>query len=207
MEDYKPNSHRFKEEQKELAAEPKKVEKVVQGVAKAKKKSEVRKLTEVFVAEDMRKVGSFVVMDILVPAAKKTLSDIVAKGLDMMLWGDGGSRDRRSSNTVSYRDYYDRRDGRSSSRFDDDSGRTRSRGFSFDEIVYESRGEAERVLDEMDALIERYGVVRVADQYDLSGLTQPYTSNSYGWSNIRNAEVSRVSDGYIIRLPKARPLD
>lgn len=205
MEDYKPNSHRFKEEQKESAAEPKKVEKVVQGVAKTKKKSEVRKFTEVFVAEDIRKVGSFVVMDILVPAAKKTLSDIVAKGLDMMLWGDGGNRDRRSSNTVSYRDYYDRRDGRS--RFDDDSGRTRSRGFVFDEIVYESRGEAERVLDEMDALIERYGVVRVADQYDLSGLTQPYTSNSYGWNNIRNAEVSRVNDGYIIRLPKARPLD
>lgn len=204
MEDYKPNSHRFKEEQKD-AVEPKKVEKVVQGVAKTKKKSEVRKFTEVFVAEDIRKVGSLVLMDVIIPATKKVVSDIVTKGIDMILYGENAGRDRRGSNTVSYRDYYDR--GSSRSRFDDDAGRTRSRGFAFDEIVYESRGEAERVLDEMDALIERYGVVRVADQYDMSGLTQPYTSNSYGWSNIRTAEVVRANDGYVIRLPKAKPLD
>lgn len=207
MQDYKPNSHRFKEEQKNGTDEPKKVEKVVTGVAKTKKKSEVRKFADVFIAEDIQKVGSSIAMDVIVPAAKKVISDIVTKGIDMILYGESGGRDRRSSSSsnISYRDYYDRRDGRSS-RFDDDT-KTRSRGFAFDEIVYESRGEAERVLDEMDALIERYGVVRVADMYDMSGLTQPYTSNSYGWSNLRSAEVVRVSDGYVIRLPKAKPLD
>ena len=59
----------------------------------------------------------------------------------------------------------------------------------------------------MQDVIDSYGVVTVADMYDMAQLTQPYTSNKYGWMNIRNAEVKRVSDGYIIKLPKAMPID
>ena len=44
MEDYKPNSHRFKEEQKQLPAETKRVEKVTTGKAMTKKKSEASKI-------------------------------------------------------------------------------------------------------------------------------------------------------------------
>lgn len=201
MEDYRPNSHRFKEEQK-AAEGQKKVEKVVQGVAKTKKKSEVRKFKDVFIASDIKNVGSSIFMDVLVPAAKKLLSDMVTKGVDMMLYGESGRRDSKHTSSVSYRKYYDERGG---SRFDDDV-RARPR-FDFDEIVYETRGEAEMVRDQMDAMIERYGIVSVADMYDMAGLTQPYTSNKYGWSNIRSAEIVRVSDGYIIRLPKSKPLD
>ena len=41
IEDYKPNSHKYKEEQKKMAVpEEKKVEKVITGTAKSKKKSE-----------------------------------------------------------------------------------------------------------------------------------------------------------------------
>lgn len=201
MEDYRPNSHRFKEEQK-AAEGQKKVEKVVQGVAKTKKKSEVRKFKDVFIASDIKNVGSSIFMDVLVPAAKKLLSDMVTKGVDMMLYGESGRRDSKHTSSVSYRKYYDERGG---SRFDDEV-RARPR-FDFDEIVYETRGEAEMVRDQMDAMIERYGIVSVADMYDMAGLTQPYTSNKYGWSNIRSAEIVRVSDGYIIRLPKSKPLD
>lgn len=202
MEDYRPNSHRFKEEQQKAAEGQKKVEKVVQGVAKTKKKSEVRKFKDVFIASDIKNVGSSIFMDVLVPAAKKLLSDMVTKGVDMMLYGESGRRDSKHTSSVSYRKYYDERGG---SRFDDDV-RARPR-FDFDEIVYETRGEAEMVRDQMDAMIERYGIVSVADMYDMAGLTQPYTSNKYGWSNIRSAEIVRVSDGYIIRLPKSKPLD
>ena len=44
--------------------------------------------------------------------------------------------------------------------------------------------------------------------YDLSGLTPPYTANSYGWTSIRTAEPVRVRDGgYVLKLPKASPID
>ena len=55
MEEYKPNSHKYKERQMET--EGKKVEKVVKGGVKAKKKNEARKLADTFLSEDISKIG------------------------------------------------------------------------------------------------------------------------------------------------------
>ena len=73
--------------------------------------------------------------------------------------------------------------------------------------MIDNRGEAEIVLSRMDELIDTYGIVTIADLYDLAGVTGDYTTNNYGWTNIRNAEVVRVRDGYIIKMPKAMPID
>ena len=54
--------------------------------------------------------------------------------------------------------------------------------------------------------IETYQMVSVADLYDLVGVTGDYTDNKYGWTNLRNAKVVRVRDGYMIDLPKALPI-
>ena len=52
MQDYKPNSHKSKEEQKNSGAEKKEIKKVVQGTAKIKKKGKASKFAELFLAED-----------------------------------------------------------------------------------------------------------------------------------------------------------
>lgn len=204
MEDYKPNSHRFKEEQKKARPEEKKkVEKVVKGGVKVKKKNEIRKFADIFVAEDVKNVKSYILMDVLVPAMKKAISDIVTDGIDMILYGESGHSGRRSTaDKISYRNYYDRKDDRS--RFSEPRTRT---GYSYNDVTLDSRGEAEEVLSRMDELIDTYGMVSVADLYDLVGVTGTYTDNKYGWTNIRNAEPIRVRDGYMLKLPKAGPLD
>ena len=46
MADFKPNSHRFKEQQRD--SEERKIDKVVQGVATTKKKSEISKIASSF---------------------------------------------------------------------------------------------------------------------------------------------------------------
>ena len=74
-------------------------------------------------------------------------------------------------------------------------------------FVFDTRKEAEEVLDRMDDLIDTYGVVSVADLYDLVGISGNYTDNKYGWTNLRNADVQRVRDGYLLKLPKALPFD
>lgn len=197
MTNYAPNSHKSKE-----ALAEKKVEKVVKGTVRTKKKSEVRKFADIFVAEDIRNVGSYLFVDVLVPAVKNAISNIVKEGIDMALWGgNGGERRRGSTSYVSYRSYSDR--DRSERRVD--NHRTRS-GYSYDDIILESRGEAEEVLDQMEELINTYNMVSVADLYDLVGKSSEYTDNKYGWTNIRNAEPIRVRDGYLLRLPKATPL-
>lgn len=200
MTEYAPNSHRSKEMKTEAPVE-KKVEKVVRGKVKTRE-NKSRKLTDIFIAEDAENVKSYIFMDVLVPAIKKAISDIVTDGIDMILYGESRGRKSKSSNKVSYSRYYDdQRGGR-----DRENYRARSR-FDYDDIVFDSRGEAEAVREQMVELIDQYGVVTVADMYDMADLTSPYTSNKYGWTNIRSAEAVRVRDGYILKLPKAMPLD
>lgn len=59
----------------------------------------------------------------------------------------------------------------------------------------------------MDELIDTYGLASVADLYDLVGKTCEYTDNNYGWNDIRSAAVVRVRDGYLLKLPRALPLN
>ena len=203
MEEYKSNSNRSKQEQKEKQEE-KKVEKVVTGTVKTRKKGPFSKLTEEFISEDAKNVKSYVFGEVLIPAIKKAISDIVTDGIDIILYGEsrrGGNR-RSTADRISYRSYYDRDTRPSRERLP-----VNNYGYSYDDIILSSRGEAEDVLSRMDELMETYGLVRVADLYDLVGLTGNYTDNKYGWTNIRNAEIMRVRDGYMIKMPRAIPID
>lgn len=205
MTEYKANSHKVREEQKrenKEVVERKKIEPVAK--AKTKKKSEIKKFTDVFIAEDVTSVKNYIVNDVLIPAAKKAISDIVTNGIDMILYGEARGRDRRrdSGSRVSYTKYYERDRDR-----DYDRRRERRSVYDYDDIILESRREAEDVLNRMDDLIDAYGMVSVADLYDLVGITGNYTDNKYGWTNLRNAEVRRTRDGYLIKLPKALPFD
>lgn len=198
MGEYKSNSHKSKERQNEPIPE-KKVEKVISGSAKSKKKSGLQKITNVFVPEDVEDVKSYIFEDIVVPAVK----DIILDAVKAVLGVNGSSRGKGSTaSKVSYRKYYDDRERR------DYSGVTRTRsGYEYDDVIIENRGEAEDVLSRMDELVSTYGLVSVADFYDLVGISGNYTDNKYGWTDIRSASVVRVRDGYMIKLPKALPLN
>lgn len=204
MPEYKANSHRSKIE---AEAAEKKVEKVVTGKVKTKKKSELSKLSDIFISEDARNVKSFVLMDVLVPTIKKAIVDIIQDGIEMIVYGDKGRSDRKRSSTggtyVSYAS-----GGRSSRDRRDDYG-PKAR-FDFEDIGFERRGDAEAVLDQMEEMLDRYGVVSVGDMYDAAGVTAPYTANKYGWTNLRSAEIIRTRDDqlpYIIKLSKPMPID
>jgi hypothetical protein len=193
MEEYRSNSNKSKEQSNELIPE-KKVEKIVSGPVKSKKKNGIQKITNVFVPEDVDSVKSYILEDIIVPAVKDILLDTLKAFLGVN--NRSGSKNNASSK-VSYRKYYEENNQR-------DYGTTRTRApYEYDDIILDSRGEAEEVLSRMDELIATYGIVSVADFYDLVGLTGNYTDNKYGWTNIRSATVVRVRDGYMIKLPRA----
>ena len=198
MNEYKPNSHKSKEDQKGTVPE-KKVEKVIAGTVKSKKKSEIQKFAGVFLPEDVDNVKSYILFDVIVPLIKKAVSDTV----DAILYPEGRSGKNSTASKISYRSYYEKPNERGRNY---NTSRTRT-GYSFDDIILDNRGEAEDVLYRMDELISTYGVVSVADLYDLVGITGNYTDNKYGWTDIRSAEPVRVRDGYLIKLPKALPLN
>ena len=157
-------------------------------------------MTDVFIASDVSSVKEYVFMDVLVPAVKNAIADIVTDGVSILLFGESKGRRKSSASSVSYTKYYDRRDSGSSS-----ANRTRS-GYNYQDVMVDTREEGNEVLSRMDEIIETYGMVSVLDMYDLVGITGNYTDNNYGWTNIRSAEVIRSRDGYVIKMPKALPL-
>lgn len=202
MAEYTPNSHRYKEAQK--ATQEKRVEKVVAGNVKTRKKSGIHKVADSFFAEDFSSVKSYALYEVFIPGAKRLLSEVFKNTIDAV-FGTNTRSYRDDREKISYRKYSDHyRDDRR----DDYSNRAVRSRFDYDDIVFENRAEADIVLERMCDTIERYGYVTIADMYDMAGLSQIYTSNRYGWTSLRTAEVVRDRDGgYIIKLPKAQPID
>lgn len=180
MAEYPNNSHSARERTDSTAPgkAEKKLEKVVTGAAKTRKKSEARKFVNIFVPEDGENVKSYIMMDVIIPGIKNAIADVIS----IVLFGDsgriGGSRSKRDGRSrLTYWD--DRRDDRR------EYGRPRAAaGFEYDDIIFETRGDAELVLDQLESAIANYGIASVADLYDLAGITcRNYTANRYGWTD------------------------
>lgn len=199
MPEYPNNSHSAREKQNDAAPPEKKTEKVVTGAVKSRKKSGVKKFASIFTPEDMESVRSYILMDVVVPGIKNAVADAVS----ILLFGEAGrigTRKGTSGSKILYQRCYDDRR---------DRNRDRSwnvAGYEYDDIIIESRGEAELVLERLDEIIASYGMASIADLYDLVGMTsRSYMDNKYGWTDIRNAKVTQVRDGYILQLPRALP--
>lgn len=202
--DYNPNSNNFinKDKTKEEPTK-KKVEKVVSGNVKTKKRNEVLKLADIFTSEDVSTVKSHIFSDVLVPSIKKMVSDAVKTGIDMILYGDSdASRTKSPASKVSYSKFYNEPNYKAV--YD---GYSKRETYEYNNIVLETRGDAEAVLMALEDMIDQYDIASVADLYDLVGIVGSYTDNKYGWTSVRSARIERVRDGYVIRMPKALPLD
>ena len=201
IEDYEPNSHKYKSEQQQALAESKKKpSKVISGTAKVKKRSEAGKFADAFISEDAGNIKSYILMDILVPTIKNTISDIVKNAVDMFLGIDSRRVRNGNASRISYGKYYEDRNTRSNRDRIDERVR-------YDEVILDTRGEAESVLIALDEIIETYGMASIADFYDLVGVTGSFTDNKYGWTNLRSAKPIRTREGWIIKFPKAVALD
>ena len=197
MENYPSNSHKAREEVAE-----KKVEKVVSGKTSTKKKSGIRKLSDTFLSEDVSNVKSYIFSEVLLPAAKKLVSDIVTNGTNMLLYGEIKNK-KGNSSKVSYSRYYDDRSR-------DYRSPVVRNNFDYDEIIFETRGDAEAVLDAMYDILNQYKVVSVAELYDLAFFKQ---KTAYGiclsdWSSdVCSSDLIAKAHGYILKLPRALAID
>lgn len=204
------NSIKNRHPEEEQPITEKKVVKVVEGEVITRKKSWWDKVKETFISDDAGSIGDYILLDIVVPAIKDNLLDITSRGVEMLLFGGASERRSKGSRTgsryyTSYDSYYRPESRRERSRVSEGYSRASRRDIS--DIILDSRGEAETVLDNMADLCETYGQVTVADLYDLVGISGSFTDNNYGWTDMREASVRRVRDGYILSLPRPRQLD
>lgn len=205
LDQFPSNSHKSKEKKTKEIVETKKI---IKGTVRRKKKPVGSRVKDAIISEDGIEVRDHLIGDILIPALKDTVINLVSDGINMLLWGDtngGRSRSRRDSerSRVSYESYYDR-----SSRYER-SGRysRRSNVHDLDDVVFDSRNEAEDVLEAMLNILDEYDFVTVGNFNDLVGIRTNPTDFKWGWDNLARSQVDRVRDGYIIRLPRAIALD
>lgn len=200
------NSKKSKEE----AVDQSRVKKVISGNILKKQKNFLDKVAETFFGDDAKEVGRYVIWDVLIPAAKNTLSEMVSTGIEMILFGEsrGPSRKRyKDRNVIPYSTISQSRSRETP--IDRESFRDRDRSrtkYRFDDLVIETKDEAYEVLDQMVTLTEDYGDASVGDLYDCLGLTSDFPDRKWGWTSLNRATVSRVRDGYILNLPPAVPL-
>lgn len=215
MENFPNNSHYVKESQ--VAPEPteKKVEKVISGKVIRRKKPLRKRFADVFIGGDARSVGQYVMYDVLLPAAKDAVADAFSQGIERMLFGEtrrsgpSRARNRASNGYVSYNRFSsnntppwdDRRPQRQLTR------KARAK-HDFDEVILDTRAEAEQVIDQLFSLISQYEVATVADLYNLIGASPSYTDRAWGWTDLRGAGATRLTGGgYLLDLPPTEPLE
>lgn len=77
----------------------------------------------------------------------------------------------------------------------------------FDAICFENRSDAEKMLDQLRELINKYGAVSVADVFDLIGMRSNVIDLKFGWTDLSNASVNDLGEGVGYGLNIPDPID
>lgn len=207
--EFPANSHKAK------AEEPKKIDPVVTGGVKRRKTPLGRRFAETFVGGDAKSVSNYIVFEVLIPAAKDTISDAFSQAIDRMLFGESRGRSRtinsRTNNSTGYVSYnrFSQNGAMRQQREQSQTMMSRQRQqFKYEQIILDTRAECDEVLERMRDLVEQYDTVTVADLYSLVGISSEHTDGKWGWAhNIMDARVTRVPGGYLLDLPSPDPVD
>lgn len=195
------NSHKSREA--EAASEPReKIEKIIEGKVVTRKPPVWKRVAHSMVADDVQNVGDFIIIDVIVPAIKNLIADIIGQGTNRVLFGTSRARRRDTVGPVgSLKTAYHRVSEPEPRAL----GREARARHDFDQIILDSRAEAVEVLEALIAQVVRYNQASVSDLYDLVGVTGSWTDQRYGWTNLDDADVRQAKGGFLIDLP--RPID
>ena len=174
-----------------------KMQKVIDQPVVVKKPSTGKKLASIFFSEETDNLGDHIVFDLLIPAIKDTIVNIVTNGIEMLFYGKTGVRVKSSGGRVLYDQFSKKTTPQRISRS----------VYDCDSVVFPDRGSAEMVLDQLIEYIDRYRQATVLDFYDACGVTSTsFNDQYYGWTDLRNARINRGGGGFVIDMPRPEQL-
>lgn len=186
--------------------EREKVEKVITGTVIQKKPNFVKRFARGMVADDVTNVGDFVFAEVVMPAVRNLMYDIVSQGTHRVLFGT--TRGRRpnlpgySGPVTNLKTAYNRVQAESAPPM----SRQDQARHNFDELFLPSHADAVEVLESLRGRVERYGSASVADLYDYLGVTGGFPDQKHGWTNLDSAGVRQTRRGFVFDLPATQPL-
>lgn len=192
-------------------AEPRKIERVTTDEVTARRKSVGKRLKDALIGGDSKSVMQYVIVEVLIPQAKDTISEMVTQGLERLIYGDGRPGSRRSPNRTygsSYTNYnrYSRERSVGSSIREERPGLS-ARRTDDDEWIFRSRADAQAVLEQMYETLEEYKLVSMADLKAMCEKPSTHIDQKWGWENLQGSEIRITRGGYLLILPKTIPLD
>lgn len=197
------------------------ITRVTKGIVKKHPKSLSRKIAAIFLEDENRTVGSYIIEDVLIPAGKDMFFELIRSGADSikygferMLFNDDRRFIRRNDRRGGYTPYasFYRDDTRRSNRSNNSnrsmSQRSRAQ-HDFDEIEIETRGEAEHVIRELNQLILDYRTASVEDLYQLVGVESTYIDRRFGWNEplVKVRPIRTRGGRYLLNLPAPINID
>lgn len=164
-----------------------------------------QKFKELFFSDDVNNVGSYLVRDLLVPGIWDMILDL------LLMVRSGSNRPGYSSGRLGLR-----RNERTNYNSISQIGKVRSQNenrfrdvkstkseFNLDNLLFRTRAEAEEVVRLMNEYIAEFGQVTVGYLYEIMGETSSqWTVETYGWTDLRDARISNVRNGYLVTLPR-----
>jgi hypothetical protein len=201
--DYQGNTDKSREQKKP----EKQIEKVVTGEVVQKPKTIGRKFKDIFFGGDLRAASRYVAGDVLLPALRNLLVDMTSKGIERIVYGESGYRRRspvdyrpRVSYNTSYSSPLSRDPRLTRPLLPDQAGNRQLRKESVD-LILGTKEEAERVVEQLIDIIDKYDVVSWADLCELVGWPSSAVDNKWGWTYLTNVDIRQTRDGYLIDLP------
>lgn len=185
---------------------PKKDIKPVVSGAKKVQRPASRRFFDFLLAESPKAMAKKVAMDTLWPRAKAGFEAAANEFLAGLLWGNGGLRPPsgmvsgpvlRGGTAAMYH-------GASQSQSITQARQavTNQSSGNYQDLVLPSQEYAETLLANLYDLLNNYRVVAVADLYELAGQTPAISDNSYGWTSLDTARISKVREGFLLELPR-----
>lgn len=186
---------------------PKKEIKAVVSGAKKVQRPASRRFFDYLFAESPKDLAKKVGRDVVVPRVKAGFEQAFNEFLSGMLWGNGMARPPsnlvqgaviRPGGGINYNAASTQPSSMTQAR---QAIVSQSSG-NYQDLVLPSQGFAETLLANLIDLLNQYRVVAVADLYELAGMTPAISDNSYGWTSLDTARISKVRDGFLLELPR-----
>ena len=176
---------------------------VVTGVIPVKRPASRRFFDFVF-AESPKALLAKVGKDVVVPRIRDGLRQTAVAFIDGMFYGNAAppsnllSQVGMRGGVVNYQAISGGLSGLQQARMANQS----HVGGNYQDLVLPSQEAAEVVLANLFELLNQYRVIAIGDLNDLVGKTSTPSDNSYGWTSLDGARISKVRDGFLLELPR-----
>ena len=200
MAEYPSNSNKAKEsslvrEQQTSAPQPQTADIPQSTHPRAPQQRKISPVREIFKAifpGGFNQIKEQLIWDIFVPWAQDMLHNGWQGLGDVIFPGSNRSKPSGNPEHYSYNESY--------------KPKTYSSYYEYDMKPFRTQSEAEKALNDLHAIMRKYGVVTLLDFNERVGNETNPTQANYGWTNINSADIRRVRDGWLVEMPSAKPI-